>query len=156
MVISLRLRSEMASEEGTQRSDSGTSQSRCAGRAFCLHRCALTCRALYATPHLFGLHLASSPLTNPIVSTGWEVVRVFKVHIYRTSLVVQWLPMQGAQIQSLVREIDCTCYKTQICCSQSSIFKFTVINRNWKSNGHSDLAPFLDQIICPNRCFGCL
>ena len=112
----------MASEEATQRSDSGTSQSHCAGRAFCLHRCTQTSAALSATPPLFGLHLASSPLTNPIVSAGWEVVRVFKVHIYRTSLVVQWLPMQGAQIQSLVREIDCTCYKTKICCSQSNIF----------------------------------
>ena len=72
--------------------------------------CGLSLEALVVTPHLFALHLASSPLTSPIVSTGWEVVRVFKVHICGLPLVVQWFPMQGAQVQTLVREIDLTCY----------------------------------------------
>lgn len=83
-------------------------------------------------------------MTNPIVSTGWEVVRVFKAHLYRTSLVAQWRPMQGPQIQSLIRELDRTCYKTRSDAAKAIFFKFTVINRNWKSNGHNDSAPFLE------------
>lgn len=34
-------------------------------------------QALFITPNLFGLYLASCPLANLIVNTGWEVVRVF-------------------------------------------------------------------------------
>lgn len=42
-----------------------------------------TLQALFITPNLFGLYLASCPLANLIVNTGWEVVRVFKIHIYQ-------------------------------------------------------------------------
>ena len=36
------------------------------------------------------------------------VCMFLKTHV-GTSLVVQWLPMQGAQVRSLVRELDPTC-----------------------------------------------
>lgn len=41
-----------------------------------------TPEAVFVTPHLFDLHLTSSPLANLVVSTGWGIVRAFKILIY--------------------------------------------------------------------------
>ena len=53
---------------------------------------------------LTGLNTSTMVAVPPVLG----VCMFLKTHI-RTSLVVQWLPMQGAQVRSLVRELDPTC-----------------------------------------------
>lgn len=110
------------------------------------------------TPHLFGLHLASSPLTNPIVSTGWEVVRVSKLTTIGLPLV--WPSGVNAGPQDSVLDQRTRYFyaiKLRSDAAKAIFFKFTVINRNWKSNGHNDSAPFLEfRSPVLIDVFGCL
>ena len=80
--------------------------------------CRLLCLSRWTRPSHQLAHRGSSSQLCPLsLKVGVTILPRYKVKkktMWGTSLVIQWLklqlPMQGAQVQSLVRELDPTCH----------------------------------------------
>ena len=81
----------------------------------------------------------------------WNTGASFKTHFMGTSLVVQWLslcaPNTGAQVPSVIGELDPTCFSQEFACSNLGILHTATktgwrqIHKNFKSTVWTSPAP---------------